>query len=72
MRGVISKRYPVNYSMGLQRGNMIVDETGPPHIDTNVNEHAQLWLYRGWAEWMAAESWADLKANHTRAPRDNV
>ncbi len=72
MRGVISKRFPVNYQMGLRHGDTVADETGPPHIDTNVNEHAQLWLYRGWAEWMAAESWADLRANHTRAPRDLV
>jgi 3-phenylpropionate/trans-cinnamate dioxygenase alpha subunit len=72
MRGVISQRFPVNYQMGLNHGDAIDDESGPPHIETGVNEHAQLWLYRGWAEWMAAESWADLKANHTRAPRDTV
>ena len=71
-RGVISQRYPLNYQMARGLGEVIDDETGPPHIETHVNEHAQLWLYRGWAEWMAAESWEELKANHTTPPRDVV
>ena len=24
-----------------------------------LNEHAQLWHYRNWAEWMAADSWSE-------------
>jgi len=63
-KGVVSRRYPLHYGMNLGRGEIIDDETGPPHIDTGFNEHAQLWHYRNWAEWMAAETWGDLKANH--------
>ena len=28
--------------------------------------------YRGWADFMAAESWSDLKANHTQVPSGRV
>ena len=52
--GTVSKRYPLNYSMGLGHGEIIEEELGPPRIITGVNEHAQLWHYRAWAEWMAA------------------
>ena len=34
----------------------------------NVNEHAQLWYYRSWAEWMAADSWLELLAYHPEVP----
>jgi phenylpropionate dioxygenase-like ring-hydroxylating dioxygenase large terminal subunit len=72
-RGVISQRYPLNYQMNLGLGQVITEEEGgPPHIETSVNEHAQLWLYRAWAEWMAADSWDDLRANHSEVPRDTV
>ena len=64
----MTKRYPLNYGMNLGRGEMIEEELGPPRILTHVNEHAQLWHYRSWSEWMAAESWQDLKANHTPMP----
>ncbi len=67
-RGVISKRFPLNYSMNLGHGEILEEEGGPPHIEAAVNEHGQLWTYRAWADWMAAESWADLKANHTPTP----
>ncbi len=68
MRGVVTKRYPIHYAMGLGHDEVIDDETGPPHVETAVNEHAQLWHYQGWADWMAAESWADLKAHHAPLP----
>src|SRR5262249_2803149 len=61
--GTVSRRFPLNYNMNHGHAVVIEDETGPPHIETNINEHAQLWLYRSWAEWMAAESWEDLRAN---------
>ena len=72
MKGVISKRYPINYSMSVGHGEVIDDETGPPYIEAHVNEHAQLWHYRNWSEWMAAESWNELKANHSAVPEDRV
>jgi hypothetical protein len=51
---------------------VINEEGAPPHTETSVNEHAQIWLYRAWSEWMAAESWADLRANHSSVPRDKM
>ena len=63
-RGAISRRYPFHYAMNLGHGEVIEDELGPPRIDSNLNEHGQLWHYRNWAEWMAAEGWGDLRANH--------
>ena len=72
-RGTVSKRYPLNYSMNRGRGEVIEDELGPPRIETpHVTEHAQLWHYRSWAEWMTAESWDDLKLNHSPSPSGRV
>ncbi len=70
--GVISFQSRLHYAMGLGRGEIVDDETGPPRIESGVNEHAQLWLYRAWADWIAADSWADLRSNHTRVPQDRV
>ncbi|MGE0057434.1 MAG: SRPBCC family protein [Dehalococcoidia bacterium] len=72
MRGVISRQYPLNYSMDKRHGEVIEDELGPPRIFTQVNEHGQLWLYQAWADWMAAESWDDLKRNHTEVPGGTI
>jgi len=66
--GTVSKRYPLNFAMNNGHGEVIEDETGPPHIVANINEHPQLWTYRAWAEWMSADSWAELKANHSAVP----
>jgi nitrite reductase/ring-hydroxylating ferredoxin subunit len=70
-RGVIARRRPLNFSMGLGHGEVAKDDSGSGHIMTKINEHAQLWTYRAWAEWMAAESWTDLKQRHSLVP-DNV
>ncbi len=72
MRGVISSKYPINYAMSLGHGEIIDDETGPPRIEGHVNEHAQLWHYRAWSEWMAAENWSHLQEIHSRVPEDKV
>jgi 3-phenylpropionate/trans-cinnamate dioxygenase alpha subunit len=66
MVGVVAKRAPLHYGMNLGRGEIIDEEGGPPYIETHINEHAQLWHYRSWAEWMAAMSWQDLKNNHSQ------
>ncbi len=71
-RGIVSREYPLNYSLNRGKGEIIDDETGPAHIKTHVNEHAQLWYYRGWADWMAAESWPELLANHSPSPQGYV
>ena len=65
-KGTVARRYPLHYAMNIGRGVVIEDEQGPPHIETTLNEHPQLWHYRSWSEWMAADSWADLKTNHSR------
>ena len=64
-RGAISRGFPLHYAMNLGHGEVIHDELGPTRIETSYNEHAQLWHYRSWAEFMAAESWSDLKTNHS-------
>ena len=70
--GVLSQRYPLNYAMNVGRGEIIDDETGPPHIITpGYNEHPQLWYYKAWSEWMAAGSWNELKKTHSPVPSEN-
>jgi nitrite reductase/ring-hydroxylating ferredoxin subunit len=66
--GTAARRYPLNYGMNVGQGVVIDDETGPPHIDSGVNEHSQLWYYKCWTDWMAAMSWRDLRANHSPVP----
>ena len=70
-RGVIARRYPLHFAMGLGHGEVLKDNSGSGHIWTKVNEHPQLWTYRAWAEWMAAENWQELKRRHSSVP-DNV
>ena len=71
-KGLVARRFPLNYSMNIRRGEVIDDETGPPRVETHLNEHAQLWHYRSWSEWMAANSWQDLKAHHSPVPSEMV
>jgi phenylpropionate dioxygenase-like ring-hydroxylating dioxygenase large terminal subunit len=61
-QGNVAQRYDLNYSMGLGHGKIVDDGTSPPRIETLTNENAQLWMYRVWAEFMAAESWPALRA----------
>ncbi len=70
MRGNVAKRFPIHYAMGMGHGEIIDDEGSPPRIETHVNEHAQFWFYRGWADWMAAPTWDDLRANRTPPPQN--
>ena len=70
-RGLIARRHPLNFTMGLGHGEVLKEDSDAGHIVTKVNEHAQLWTYRAWAEWMGAESWQELKQRHSRVP-DNV
>jgi len=66
--GVVARRYPLNFAMNLGHGEPTAPAQGPNYIDTNINEHAQLWTYRAWAEWMDAESWASLTQHRTSTP----
>jgi nitrite reductase/ring-hydroxylating ferredoxin subunit len=64
--GLVTRRYPLNYQMGLGKNEIIDDELGAPHVDAFVNENYQMWQYRAWAELMAAESWDDWKKTHSK------
>jgi phenylpropionate dioxygenase-like ring-hydroxylating dioxygenase large terminal subunit len=71
-RGVVARRYPLNYQMNLGRGEPTISDEGVAYIDANMTEHAQLWTWRAWAEWMDAESWPALKRDHTPTPTEAV
>jgi len=71
-RGVVSRTYDHNLQMGLGHDEMLEDPSGQKRIETSINEHGQRWTYQAWTDWMAAESWADLKANHTPVPTGRV
>jgi phenylpropionate dioxygenase-like ring-hydroxylating dioxygenase large terminal subunit len=71
-RGVVARRYPLNFTMSVGRGVVTTPSEGPRFIDTHVNEHAQLWTYRAWAEWMDAENWAALKQHRSPTPTETV
>lgn len=63
----ILQRYDFNYAMGVGDGEIVAGRDGsPPRVETLVNEHAQLWMYRCWAEYLKAENWDDLRRNHSR------
>jgi phenylpropionate dioxygenase-like ring-hydroxylating dioxygenase large terminal subunit len=69
MGGTIARRYPLNFAMGVGRGEpSSPSDGGPNYIETPINEHAQLWTYRAWAEWMDAENWPALQANRMSTP----
>lgn len=65
-RGPIADRYPLHYGMGVGRGAIVDDGQSPPRIDSLMNEHYQLWMYRAWAEFMDAPSWSELARSHSR------
>lgn len=67
-RGIVARRHPLNFQMNLGQGEVTRPENGPSFIDGPMNENAQMWTWRAWAEWMDAENWAALRQNHTRAP----
>ena len=70
--GVASRRLPLNYAMNLGHGEVLAAEVGPPRIYSQITEHAQLWFYRAWADWISTQSWADFEQNHTPVPMDHV
>jgi len=63
-RSPVARRHPLNYSMNLGRGHIAESQPGLPSIETHINEHAQLWTYRAWADWMTAADWPALKRDH--------
>jgi len=58
--GVIAKRHPYNYQIGLGHENE--NDHLPGKVVEGLSEQNQLGLYTFWAELMDAESWDDLFA----------
>jgi len=71
-RGVASRKLGHTLQMALGQDEAVTGAGGQTGIDTKINEHGQRWLYRSWAEWLAATDWAELKANHSPAPVGKV
>ena len=69
--GVVARRYPLNFAMGNGFGK-IKNIDGVVHVDELINEHAQLWTYRSWADWMDADNWAALKQQRTSPPTEGL
>ncbi len=64
-RGLASRRMPQLLCMDLGRGKIIRDDRGRARIEGCTNEHAQLWTYAAWAEWMKGTDWDTLRENTT-------
>jgi phenylpropionate dioxygenase-like ring-hydroxylating dioxygenase large terminal subunit len=64
-RGVVARRHPLNYEMGLghERWN---DELRASVSDYRFSESNQRQFYRRWAQLMAAEKWAEIKNGRDR------
>ena len=71
-RGVVSGRRPHNLQMAMGQDEVLIDPSGQKRIETKVNEHAQRWTYRCWAEWMQAETWQELKTTRSPAPMGKI
>lgn len=67
-RGAFSARLPVNLTMGKGRDSITHDPSGQSRVETVVNEHGQRWTYQSWQDWMMADSWPALIANHSAPP----
>ena len=62
----IGRRDDLNYTMALGLEELQRQDGVPPLIPTLTNDHCQRWHYRSWADYIAAESWRELRANHSR------
>lgn len=71
-RGVKARSYRHNMRMGLGHDDVLTDDSTVSRVETTISEHGQRWLYRNWMDWLAADSWADLKANHAPLPKGRV
>jgi len=71
-KGTVGKMRRLNISMGMGADIVQEDPSGQSRIETVVNEHGQRWHYLSWQEWMNAESWEELKANHSTPPTAEV
>ena len=58
--------HPLHYGMGIGSGAFVIDEQSPPRLESLINEHYQLWLYKIWSEFMDSSDWDYLKKNHSK------
>jgi len=66
--GTHARKFPLNFAMDKGHNEVVSEEGGPPYIEGKINEHPQLWTWHCWADWMSADSWSELKANHAAVP----
>lgn len=59
-KGVIARRYPYNYEMGV--GLEYADNGLPGQVAERISEHNQRGFYQHWAKLMAALSWDEVMA----------
>jgi len=71
-KGEVTKRRPVNLSMGLGQDQMTHDVSGQMSIDSVVSEHGQRWTYENWQAWLQSESWDELKRLKPAIPQGVV
>jgi len=62
-RGVVARRYPLNYGMGLGR-ERFDEDLGAWASDYRYSESNHRGFYRRWAQLMAADSWAEVAENN--------
>ena len=62
--GSASRQVKHLLTMGLGRGR-IIREGGLARIEGSTSEHAQLWTYHAWAQWLKGMSWDALHAATT-------
>jgi phenylpropionate dioxygenase-like ring-hydroxylating dioxygenase large terminal subunit len=71
-RGVVSGRHPHNLQMAQGQDEVLIHPSGQKRIETRVNEHAQRWTYKCWAEWMRARDWPELMATRSPSPTGRI
>ncbi|ORW32732.1 hypothetical protein AWB91_09580 [Mycobacterium paraense] len=67
VKGIRSARIPQLLTMNLGRGK-VIREHDLARIEATSNEHAQLWMYRSWVQWMKGLDWNALR--EATAPPD--
>jgi len=63
-QGLASRRIPQLLKMGTGRRKLNTDD-GLRWTETTTNEHAQLWTYAAWKEWMLGWGWDELRSHTT-------
>lgn len=68
-KGVIARRYPYNYQMGM--GFEGSREDWPGQISEGINEQNQRGFYKRWAELMTGTSWDALVGQELKEAHHN-